>query len=384
MARRDEYSKIRIAYLIDSITCDTAGTQKQLLETIKRLDRNVFEPCLICLWKSEWMEENDFSFPCIVLNYNGFIKLSFPGVVRRLASIIKEKKIDIIQTFFVDSIFVAMLGKIFSRRRIVALSSRRDMGLGRTNEPWYHGFLSLLLIFANHYFTGILTNSEQIKIHVAERERADLEKIKVIRNGIEVPENSSAKPGLFKKMNGVVRIGLVASLTPVKRHDVLINAIYELKKIGLHHKCRVILLGEGPEFDRLERLVLKFNLQEIISFEGAVKDVTSYLYNLDIGVLCSDREGLSNAIMEYMACGLPVIASSVGGNIELVDETNGICFPPGDQFALAASLKRLIEDEPLRKSLGESSLRKIIKSYSWGKTMVELENYYKAIVGGRF
>jgi glycosyltransferase involved in cell wall biosynthesis len=110
-----------------------------------------------------------------------------------------------------------------------------------------------------------------------------------------------------------------------------------------------------------------------------VSDVPSYLQNIDLGVLCSDREGLSNAILEYMACGLPVIATSVGGNVELVNEENGICISKNSIPELSKSLLKLIENESMRMKMGEASLRKINEKYSWERSMQELEHYYNSL-----
>jgi glycosyltransferase involved in cell wall biosynthesis len=81
-----------------------------------------------------------------------------------------------------------------------------------------------------------------------------------------------------------------------------------------------------------------------------------------------------------MACSLPVVATAVGGNTELVNEDNGICVPPDDVDALAAGLLRLIEDKELRKKMGNTSLKKIKDNFSWDKAMAELESYYRSLV----
>lgn len=380
MGEDNRNSRIRIAYLIDSITCDTAGTQKQLIETIRRLDKVRFEPCIICLWQSEWMVQNELPCPCVILGYRGFLKFSFFRVIKKLSSAITERKFHIIQTFFEDSIFVGFLGKVVARQPLILLSSRRDMGLGKKNEPWYYALYSLALPWVNCFFDGIISNSVQVKLYVAKKERTNPTKIKVIYNGVIIEDRATVPHALFVRGDRDILIGMVASLTAVKRHDVLIRAVAELRRQCPQHKFYVQLIGEGPEYDKIMDLVAELNLQDYIHFVGAIKNVQPYLYNLDIGVLCSDREGLSNAILEYMACELPVVATSVGGSVEMVDETNGICFPPGDHCALAESLKKLIEDEPLRKSLGKESLNKIKKSYSWEKNLSELEGYYLSLV----
>ena len=370
---------IKIAYLIDTISCETAGTQKQLLEIIRRLDRDSFSPLLICLWESEWMRENTLPCPCTTLGYQGFVKTSFPRVIKKLAHLVREEKIQIIQTFFEDSIFVAFFAGLILNPSPILLSSRRDMGLGKESQPWYHGLYAMILPLVNRRFAGIIANSEQIKLYVAERERTSQKKIKVIYNGISIPKQPSCPPALLVKQNRTVWLGVIASLTPVKRHDLLIRAMAELRKKISSMDFKVVLLGDGGEQEHLKKMVDEMCLGDYVFFEGAVKDVPAYLYNIDIGILCSDREGLSNAIMEYMACGVPVVATAVGGNVELVDRTNGILVPPGDHLALADALEQLLRNPELRRTLGKEGKRKILENFSWDKSMHELEHYYHSL-----
>ena len=373
-------SIIKVAYLIDTISSDTAGTQKQLLETILRIDKTAFDVSLICLWESDWMRNNKLPCSCYILCYQGFFSFSFPKVVRRLTQIIDEKQIQIIQTFFEDSIFVTWIASFFTKQRTILLSSRRDMGLGNQNQPWYHKLYTLLLPFVNKRFTGIITNSKQIRKYAAKREKTSANKIKVIYNGVAIPEKSSHIPSIFQKNNGDIWIGLVASLTPVKRHDLLIKAYANIKTGIPKFKIHILFLGEGKERIKLENLVKNLQIEQNVHFTGAVKDVTTYLHQLDIGVLCSDREGLSNAILEYMACALPVVATKTGGNTELVDKKNGICVPTDDADALANALLQLIENKDMRRKMGTASFAKIKQSFSWQKTMTELESYYKLLI----
>ncbi len=329
------------------------------------------------------MRNNTLPCDCRVLGYRGFLKANFLKVIRKLADLIHEHEINILQTFFEDSIFVGLLGKTISRSPVVLLSSRRDIGLGLKNRPWYHSLYRLVLPLVNRYFDGIITNSERVKRYVSAKERVNPEKIKVIYNGIDIPYAPSTNPLLFLSIPETTWIGVVASLTPVKRHDVLLRAISELHRKNSDLDFKVLLLGDGPERQKLKQLANSLRIKDRIHFEGAVKNVFDYLYNIDIGVLCSDREGLSNAIMEYMACGLPVIATSVGGNVELVDERNGVLIPPDDHLALADALERLITQPELRKQMGKASLKKIRDNFSWQKTMTTLEAYYSSLTNTR-
>lgn len=368
-----------IAFLIDTIACDTAGTQKQLLEIIRRLDRDRFAPHLICLWESAWMRSHDLPCPVHVLGHQGFLKPGFPGVVRRLGALIDEQDFRLIHVFFDEAIIVGWLGAGSAQNRPVLLSSRRDMGLGVGNQPWYHRLFPLVLPRVNRDFALIVTNSDAVSRYASRRERTPLSRFKVIRNGVDVAPPAGGIPLGLQGATHALRVGIVASLTPVKRHDVLLRAWARLPTAvaGAH----LYLLGEGPTRDALAGLAKSLGIEDRVHFVGAVHDVPDWLRHLDVGVLCSDREGLSNAILEYMAQGLPVVATRVGGNPELVSADNGILVPSGDAAALATALATLLEDEDLRRRLGAASARTVREHYSWAPVMGQLMASYDDLLG---
>jgi glycosyltransferase involved in cell wall biosynthesis len=372
--------KCRIAYLIDTIACDTSGTEKQLLETIERIDKKKFSPHLICLYESPWMRHHPLSCSCTVLGYKGLLKANLFSVLKKLKNLLAENNFQIVQTFFVDSIFVVWLATMFSRRKLVLLSSRRDLGLGKGNQPWYHEIFGMMLPVVNRSFDGIVANSLQVKKYISKQEKTPEYKIEVVYNGVGVPEKTKISPPVFQDNSPDLWIAVVASLTPVKRHDVLIKAIAILHQKMSGPKVRVLVLGKGPERENLIRLITHENVQEYFHFEGAVHNVSDYLQRVDIGVLCSDREGLSNAILEYMANGLPVIATAVGGNIELVNEDNGRCVPADDPAALADALQELISDQQKREQMALVSCKKVEECFSWRGSMLHLEGYYQGMV----
>ena len=108
---------------------------------------------------------------------------------------------------------------------------------------------------------------------------------------------------------------------------------------------------------------------------GSVNNVSDYLAHLNVGVLCSDREGLSNAILEYMAHGLPVVATGVGGNGELVDTTNGIVIQPGDAVQLGDALLELLGSPQRMEQMGQEALARINASFVWEENMKLWSSY---------
>jgi glycosyltransferase involved in cell wall biosynthesis len=364
-----------IAFLIDTLTCDTAGTQRQLIETIRRLQTPQFTPHLICLSESPWLRTA--SLPCTVhvLGYKGFIKPGFPAVVERLHDTLETLQVDVVHTFFDEAIIVGWLGTRRLRRQPVLLSSRRDMGLGAGNSPWYHRLFPMALRLINPHYDGIIANSEAVKTYVSRREATTPRKIAVIRNGVELPVDAASERPTGA---GPSRVGIVASLTPVKRHDVLLRAFASLPDNEDCRNARLIIIGEGPEGDRLHQLAQQLGIGERVEFTGATTDVGSWLRQLDVAVLCSDREGLSNAILEYMAWSLPTVATAVGGNTELVNEERGLLVAAGDVEGLASAMARLITDPMMRQRLGAASRQYVEQHFSWPAAMTALTDYYRA------
>ena len=150
--------------------------------------------------------------------------------------------------------------------------------------------------------------------------------------------------------NGDYCVGIIANMREVKRVDLLIKSAKSLILQGIHAKYYI--LGDGDLRSELEHLVSELGLGGRVYFLGKNYDRRRLLSALDIGVITSDFEGLSNAIMEYMASGIPTVASAVGGNLELIrDEENGCLFGAGDEGDLSDKLKSLMKDPSKEKGM---------------------------------
>ena len=368
-------TKLKIAFFIDTISCDTSGTEKQLIATISRLNRNFFEPILIVLHDSHWLQNN--ALPCrqISLNYSGFFSIKFFSVIKHFIQLIENLKIDIIQTFFNDTIFITYLVSYLSPRKFVFITSRRDIGLGILNQPWYHRLYKLLFPIISYRYDGVITNSHEVKKYVISHEKIRDDKIVAINNGIDLPTFNLNRNLPIVKQSSEIWIVMTASFNPVKRHDILLNAIEILSK-SINHLFKVILLGSGPLQSQIQASAKMLKVNEYLFFAGSVQNVTDYLRHSDIAMLCSDREGLSNAIIEYMVCGLPVIATAVGGNVDLVNDYNGILIPPNSPQSLANALRHLICNQNERDRLGQAAKSFIVDNFSWEQTMNATESYY--------
>ena len=229
-------------------------------------------------------------------------------------------------------------------------------------------------------------NSEAIKNHIAQYESIPLRKFDVIYNGIETEICNIKRTGENLKQyynipdNHYV-VGIVANLNrQVKRVDVFIKAVAEI--VHAIDNVSFIIVGGGSLKDDLRELGEELNISKNLIFIGLQDDIYPFISLFDVGVLSSDSEGFSNSILEYMSLGIPVVATAVGGNSEIIQEdVNGILVAPGDYYCMAENICKLLNDRELRFRLGSNGKRLIKEKHSWDIIIKEFEKYYYKLRG---
>lgn len=219
------------------------------------------------------------------------------------------------------------------------------------------------------------------------------DKVKQIYNGVDLEKfcpgcrNSSAlaptAPTDFFGDDALV-IGTVGRLAEVKDQCALVEAFGLLcqRRPQYGSRLRLVIVGDGPMAARIRDQVVKSGLSPRVWMTGARDDIPELMRMMDIFVLPSLGEGISNTILEAMASGLPVIATQVGGNPELIEEgVNGRLVPVGDASALAEALFDLIETPELRGLMGDKSQRKVAASFDWSKTVGQYLSVYDSLLG---
>jgi glycosyltransferase involved in cell wall biosynthesis len=172
----------------------------------------------------------------------------------------------------------------------------------------------------------------------------------VIGNGLP-PEAFAETPAALPRVPGELRIGMIARMnTRAKNHEVFLRVAARLHQ--RFPALQFVLVGDGPLRQELEQKARDIGLAGQVIFLGDRRDIPAVLASLDISVLPSASESLSNVILESMAAGVPVVANRVGGNCELVSEDRGLLVPPDDEEGLAEAIERLLRDAPLRRALG--------------------------------
>jgi sugar transferase (PEP-CTERM/EpsH1 system associated) len=176
-------------------------------------------------------------------------------------------------------------------------------------------------------------------------------------------------------------VGTVGRLVPIKDHQTLLKAAGMLSAKGID--VRVLLVGSGPERERLQATAASA-LEGRVCFAGDSDRVPELLNAMDVFVLPSLREGMSNTLLEAMACGLPVLASNVGGNPEIIENNhNGSLFAPGDVEWLANKLQLLASNPSLIHELGTAARNRAIESFSLSRMLELYRSFYLDLAARR-
>ena len=182
------------------------------------------------------------------------------------------------------------------------------------------------------------------------------------------PRSSQAAPGL-------VRVVCVGRHVPVKGLYVLLEA-WRLGDLARY--ARLMLAGDGPERPGLMARAKELGIADSVEFLGTVADVPALLAVSSVYVQSSFREGLSNAVLEAMACALPVVATRISGNTDLVEDgQNGLLVEPGDAAALASALRALVQDPARARALGERARASVESRFALPVVLSSLLQAYR-------
>ncbi len=326
---------IRICFVIDNLS--RAGTEMQLLLLLKHLDRAQVQPYL-CLLDGEGdssrqLEPDDV--PVLRLGVRRLKALHTARQAFRFRHYLKHNRIDIVQTYFPDSTrFAAPVAKAAGVRAV--FGSRRNIGHAVSkSDAW------IARIYNRFFIDKIIANCEADRQSVIEQENTSPENVVVIPNGIDL-ERFRHIATWTPKPNGQPRkVGMVGNLREVKGPDIFIRAAKAV--LDKHPDTRFEIAG-GGEPEPYQELIDDLGLRDCVYLLGPVVDIPTFLATLDIAVLPSRAEGLSNALIEYMAAGRPIVATDVGGNTELIQsKIQGLIVPANRTDALAQAVLEFLD-----------------------------------------
>jgi sugar transferase (PEP-CTERM/EpsH1 system associated) len=231
---------------------------------------------------------------------------------------------------------------------------------------------------------AVFAVSRELRDYHAKQAWISSERIRVICNGVDTkrfcpnPESRATLRRRFGLPQDRFIVGTVGRMVPIKDHGTLLRAVD-----GLVQRCvdaHALLVGSGPELERTQQLAdTSPGLAGRVTFLGASEETPELLNTMDVFALPSISEGMSNTLLEAMATGLPVIATAVGGNTEVIDhEKSGWLIRPRDHESLASLLTRLASREDLRQKYGAAARKRIVECFSLDRM---LNNYAQLYLG---
>lgn len=359
------------------------GTQRYLAELIPVLDHERFEPVIVCSVRRGMHASLYESIGVRVEQVRVFWRKGVPsliGCVKAVRLLRREMPELVHCLLWLDTILVPVLARLAGVQKIV--SSMRNMGF------WLDNWLKRVCFrFVNRRVVDVmLTNSESAKAWLVTNSLCPEDKIAVVKNGISLEAlRSSQSPDSIKAELGVGEepvVGTVAKLRAVKGVRYFVEAAAMIH--ARHPSAKFLVVGDGPEREKLHSLASRLGLNGHIIFAGARDDARDLLGLLDVFVLPSLSEGMPWAVLEAMAVGLPVVATRVGGVPELVDDgRTGYLVEPRDAESISDNACKLIDDPHAMKRLGSAGRKRAETDFALDKMRRDTEELYVRLMEAR-
>ena len=352
------------------------GTERQLAETAFGLDPERFEVSVITFIEGgfRWDQLRERGVRTTSLGIRSFYSRQCAAAAIAFRRYIRENRLDIVHAFDMPAVMWGIpVARVMSSA--VALASQRGhRSLSSARERH-------LVRIADRFAHATVVNCEYMRLHLEQDFGADPARVHVAHNGIDTaqfyPAPDAARPAPLTQAKGV--IGTLAVLRPEKGIETLIEAF---SRVAPNHPgWKLAIVGSGSELGRLKAAAVEFGLADNCWFEPGTRDVTGWLRAMDVFVLPTFNEALSNALMEAMACGCAPLATRVGGNTELITAgENGLLFEVRDAAGLAAALDTLITNRELAKRYGSRSAEIIRERFSREVAAARMGQIYERLV----
>jgi L-malate glycosyltransferase len=343
---------------------EPGGTERQMIELVRRLDRGRWAVHLACFRaRGAWFDRAaEAALSVAEFRVDSFRSSAVWRHASRFAAWCRDRGIAVVHASELYSNIFALPAAALARVP-VRIGNRREINPDKTAAQ-------IALQRAAYTFAHRVVANSRAAASRLERERIARRKIAVIPNGIDCSRFATHQEKTSRR-----RVIVVANLRPEKAHDVLLRAAVTI--VRRFPDATFDVVGDGPQREPLAALTHTLGLERAVRFLGHRDDIPALLAAADIFVLPSRSEAFPNAVLEAMAAGLPVVATAVGGIVELVADTRtGLLVRPDDPASLAARLCDVMLDAPFASRLGEAARAEAHARYSFDRMVDSFDRLY--------
>ena len=369
---------IHVAFLNDILPV-TGGAERLLMQTLLSLERSRFERTLIITRWDPLLADSEAGAGVLAALESAGVRVLGIRRTSRLSprawvTIIRWLRLHRVDVMHAHKFGANLAGVVIGRLTGVPVIAH-EHGLRASPSPARRLADQLIGRLA----AVVLCVSEADRDRLVTTEHLPPRKVRHVPLGVAAPDAMPASRAEARRDLGLPAEGVVivttAVLRPEKRLDVLLAAFAEVRSTT--PDAVLLVMGDGPQRESLETQAATLALGRGVRFLGHRTDVPGVLAAADIGVLCSDHEGTPLALMEYMNAGLAIAATEVGGVPAMVrNEREGLLVPPGSPAELAAGLRRLCADVPLREALGQAARVRCRREFDLRPFVLALEGLY--------
>ncbi len=379
-----EGRRLRVAFVVASL--DTGGSEHQMVRLAELLPRDRFAIDFILLSRRGSLADRAerAGARVRVLGWRrGHSPIRGQPDFWRLVRMIRRGHYDIVDAWLFHAYAIVALARPLCRVPVL-IAGRR----GLSDPKRAFGLVERTMDrIARHKVDTIVANSAAVREEVAAFEHLDATRIRVIHNGVDVPEpmDPTTRTALRSEW-GVgpeeLLVGYVANYRGLKGHGELIRAF--ARALTMNSALRLILVGEGPRRAILEDMIRDLGLARVVRLHGAEPDARRILGAFDIAVQASASEGLPNAVLEAAAAGLPIVATDAGGTAEVLDGgRTGMLVPIDDEAAMAAAIVRLAADPEMRLRLGQDARTYVESAFGVERFVAETAALYEELAAAK-
>ncbi len=356
----------------------SGGIERDVAKLAIGLDRTRFTPH-VASFQRIGLRYDDLRRAGINVVHFPVTSLKSPTIlsaILQFCSFIREKRIQVLHAFDASGVFGIPLARLL-RVPVVLSSTLGHRGLfdPRTRRQ---------STFTDRLADAIVVNCDAMRKHLLEDYSVPMDRIELCYNGVDTSEFFPlVVPKPHPVADAPLVIGTVCVLRPEKALEILQEAFAKISH--LTPGTKLLIVGNGPELQKLQSNSLRLGIHQASIFLPAVSSVAPMMRAMDVFVSSSRSEAFSNSILEAMACGCSVVGSRVGGTPELIfDEERGLLFKSGDADELAQKLLRLVKDASLRKRLGAMASEFARKNLNIELAVARTMEIYATRLGRRY